>query len=362
LCPFPTQSSHYESVRFVGDWLQGQHPQQLREGQGLVIDALGDVHDTLHLHRLVEPATFYSTNSVSLTNSALKKEQAKVKSDLLISADGKTCCAHRTGKSLAPHECFGVSMFMPTATGQMAFDYAHERMRNAVPAATCCVTTVSTMRTAGLGAFYDRMIHRVDPQGTRHPACYHISVHPSEVGADVELLKRVAKADGFAMCNVQAAAEPIDLPDSQDLTGDTATLLLECVLQREDLPLSVRFEAAVAQYVLADCTEANVFSAIANDERLAWMLSQHNFGKEKRDVVTDDVIRSIERTFRATLQVTVYQRLLLLPSPPFGLTLQVHVAAYFRAHRPPLGHAQARVWPPLTRARRWLTCVCAGCW
>ena len=323
--------------------------------QGLVIDALGDVHDTLHLHRLVEPATCYSTNSVSLTNSALKKEQTLVKSDLLLSADGKTCCAHRTGKSLTSHECFGVSMFMPTATGQMAVDYAHERMRNAVPAATCCVTTVGAMRTAGLGAFYDRMILRVDPQGARHPACYNISVHPPEVGADVELLKRVAAADGFAVCNVRAAAEPIDLPDSQDLTGDTATLLLECVLQREDLPLSVRFEAAVAQYVLADCTEADVFSAIARDERLAWMLSLHNFGKEKRDVVTDDVIRSIEieieRAFRATLQVTVYQRLLLLPSPPFGPTLQVHVAAYFRAHRPPLGHAQARVWPPLTRVR-----------
>jgi hypothetical protein len=199
-------------------------------------------------------------------------------------------------------------MFMPTVTGQMAFDYAHERMCAAVPAAACCVRTVGAVRAAGLGAFYDRMILRNDPQGARHPACYHVSVHPPEVGADVELLKRVATADGFAVCNVRAAAEPIDLPDSQDLTGDTATLLLECVLQREDLPLSVRFEAAVAQYVLADCTEANVFSAIARDERLAWMLSLHNFGKEKRDVVTDDVIRSIEieirRAFRATVQVT----------------------------------------------------------
>ena len=103
---------------------------------------------------------------------------------------------------------------------------------------------------------------------------------------------------------LRAAAEPVDLPDSKDVGGDTAALLLESVLGREDLPPAVRFEAAVWQFVVTELTEADVLATIAVDEHLAELLSLHDFGEEKRDVVTDDVIRKIEDAVQTTLRVS----------------------------------------------------------
>ena len=101
---------------------------------------------------------------------------------------------------------------------------------------------------------------------------------------------------------LKAKISNVDLPDSTDIGGDTAALLLQSVLDREDLPPAVRFEATVWQFVVTELTEADVLATIAVDEHLAKLLSFHDFGEDKRDVVTDDVIRKIEDAVQTTLQ------------------------------------------------------------
>lgn len=263
------------------------------------------IDDAVHLHRIKGPITAYPPHthtlppkgSVDFSNNELRcaRHDGGIK-DIVLSADGATCYRQRHGKN---NELFGVSMFMPTAAGQAAYVSAHQRIAPGVaPGTSCFVTTAGALRAQGLGVDCDRQI---PTHGTT--LCFHVCVSPAEGGAPIGDVDGVAKAvvPGFAVCNMHAAAEPIDLPDSKDVGGETAVLLLETVLLRKDLPLAVRFEAAVWQHVVVELTEPDLLTTIEGDEHLARILSLYDYGVEKRDVVTDDVIQNIDRVVRSTL-------------------------------------------------------------
>ena len=272
---------------------------------------VGDpVDDATHIHRVSTSLTLYSPGSVNLSNTGFKKEQSiGGKKDVVQSVDGTRCYRCRCDRNMnEKNELFGVSMFTPTEAGVLAFQYAHRRMAEVTGQLSCYVTTAGAMRTAGFGVEYDRCLPGKVPPVAGEAVCRHICVSPAEGGSTVSMIAQPtaagALAEAFHVCQLLAAAEPVDLPDSKDLGGDTAALLLESVLEREDLPPAVRFEAAVWQFVVTELTETDVLATIAVDEHLAELLSFHDFGEEKRDVVTDDVIRKIECAVQTTLQVS----------------------------------------------------------
>eukprot|EP00035_Acanthoeca_spectabilis_P010536 m.186404 g.186404 ORF g.186404 m.186404 type:complete len:110 (+) comp15050_c0_seq5:629-958(+) len=105
------------------------------------------------------------------------------------------------------------------------------------------------MLDLGFRVIYNRPIL----SGGRHEA-YHVCVAPPDGGCPQPNLADVALCQGFPLCDFAFAAEPIDLSDSKDSGGDTAALLLETVLNRDDLTVTLRFEAAIWQYIVVQLT------------------------------------------------------------------------------------------------------------
>eukprot|EP00035_Acanthoeca_spectabilis_P017030 m.355849 g.355849 ORF g.355849 m.355849 type:complete len:138 (-) comp16600_c0_seq10:22-435(-) len=108
----------------------------------------------------------------------------------------------------------------------------------------------------------------------------------------------------FLPCEIAAAGEDeeeIDLPEGGDSTG--TSIILESVLMRDDVPTTIRFEAALAQYFMCVMTHDMILASIEKNVYVAQLVNLNQVSDETKtqwggivEQSMDEIVREADKT------------------------------------------------------------------